>query len=65
MRGSAVKANGQVVEGFAELNLAIEGKESIQISNTVKKGYFELNFTIPKETKAGQYTAKLSIYEKD
>ncbi len=63
IEGTAVKENGENVQGFVNLELIMEGGESIQTSNTVKNGYFFLNLSLPKDAKAGQYLAKLDVYE--
>ncbi len=63
IEGTAIKENGQNAQGF--INLEIGGEEGISVSDTVKNGYFFLNTSLPKETKAGQYLAKITIYEKD
>ena len=62
--GTAKKENGKNVEGFVDLLMTLEGKE-IQASNTVRNGYFELNVSIPDNTKAGQYLIKVDVYETD
>ena len=60
IEGTAVKENGQNVQGFVNLEIG----ENL-VSDTVKNGYFFLNTSLPKDTKAGQYLTKLNVYEKD
>lgn len=66
IEGTAVKANGQNVDGFMSFILGGESLEkNVEISDTVKNGYFYLNTSLPKETAAGEYSARVNVYEKD
>jgi len=65
IEGEAIKDNGAPVQGVIELKV-IEGNQSInEVIDTVKNGYFYINFSFPKETKAGQYLVSIDIYEHD
>jgi len=56
LQGTATKQNGLNVEGFIEISLKNENlEEPIVISDTVKNGYFFINFSLPINTKAGEY----------
>lgn len=63
--GNAQKVNGKFVNGFVDLTFSAEGVEPITMSDTVKNGYFFFNFTLPENTRAGRYSATITIYEKD
>ncbi|HLC86670.1 MAG TPA: hypothetical protein VJH65_00110 [Candidatus Nanoarchaeia archaeon] len=66
IKGEATKQNGELVNGIIDLKITGENsEEKIAISDSVKNGYFYLNFSLPKETKAGEYIASINIYEKD
>lgn len=63
--GEALKENGQVVEGFIELNLTNENfGEPINAINTINEGSFSLTFLIPENAKAGEHSVKLRAYER-
>jgi len=62
IEGTAKKENGDNVNGF--IKLIITGTD-VEVSDTVKNGYFLLNVSLPKEIAAGQYLTQLNIYEKD
>lgn len=66
IEGNAIKDNGAKVEGFIEAVLTIDGtNESFELSDTVKKGYFYINTTLPEDTKAGSYFVSININEKE
>ncbi len=65
LEGNAVKDNGQAAQGIGELSVIRDNETIISIIDTVKNGYFYFNFSLPKESKAGQYLVKLEIYETD
>ncbi len=66
IEGEAKKENGEFVNGFIEMELSQEDESAnIFSSNTVKNGQFSLTFSVPKETKSGQYLLKINTYEKD
>ncbi len=62
IEGQVTKESGKSVTGIVEIKIpSIEST----VSNTVNEGYFNLNFTFPKETPAGQHLIQVNIYEKD
>lgn len=63
IEGTAVKENGQNVQGFVEVQ--IMNDKGITSSDTVKEGYFMLNISLPKNIKAGQCLVNIRVYEKD
>ncbi len=63
--GEAIKKNEELVQGIIELKI-IEGNTSlIEKIDIVKNGYFYVNFSLPKESKAGPYLVQIEIYEID
>lgn len=66
IEGNAVKENKENVEGYVEINIINEDlNENIQIVDTVTKGYFFVNFSFPKDAKAGEYLVNVKVYEKE
>jgi len=65
VEGSARKENGGLVQGIVELKIIDNNETLIERTNTVKEGYFFLNFSFPKETPAGQYLVTINVYEND
>jgi hypothetical protein len=66
IEGNAIKENKNPVEGFINASLINEKTlEVIEIKNTVKKGYFYIEYILPKDKKAGNYKIKINVYEKD
>jgi hypothetical protein len=60
--GTAKKANGQELEGFAEASI-----EEIEFSSssTVDSGKFEFEITLPDNTPASTYNLRIRAYEKN
>ena len=65
IEGEAIKENQELAAGFIELKMISGNSSTIEILDTVASGYFYINFSLPKDTKAGQHLVKLNIYEKD
>jgi len=65
IEGEAVKKNEEMVQGIVELKIMNKNSSLIEKIGTVKNGYFYLNFSLPKESKAGQYLVKIDVYEMD
>ncbi len=66
IEGDAIKSNGDFVNGFLDITLTNENLgEAVSISDTVKNGFFFVNFSLPEDTKSGTYSVNLNIYEKD
>lgn len=72
IRGTAIKENGKSVEGFIETEIILtksgnqtNDTSSIKNMETVTKGSFSLNLTIPKNAKAGNHLLKINVYEKN
>jgi hypothetical protein len=63
--GIANKANQANAEGFIEASLKLGETEQLNILDTIRKGFFELNLSLPEELPAGEYTVNLHAYEKD
>ncbi len=66
IEGTAVKENGENSEGYVDITV-YKGNlsEVMKITDTVNNGYFFLNFSLPKDTKSGQYLVGIDVYEKD
>ena len=66
IEGEAIKENGKNAEGFVDITITNdEGSEITKISDTVNNGYYFINFSFPKETKAETYSIKVNVYESD
>jgi len=65
IEGNAKRATGDSAEGFIQAKLIMNEIESLSILDTVNKGYFKLNISIPDGMAAGDYLVKLEAYEKD
>jgi len=68
IEGEATKENGNLANGFIDLTLFIIEENSTSnktYQGTINNGFFSIIFTLPKETKAGQYLLSLDAYEKD
>lgn len=65
VQGEAIRESGELVEGIIEIKIAEGESEIVNILDTVKNGYFFVNFSLPKETKAGQYLIQININEQD
>ena len=64
--GKATKEDGGIIDGFIDLIFVSTNiSEGTIYQNTIKNGFFSVNFIIPKETKAGNYLLKLNAYDKD
>ncbi|MDP2628589.1 MAG: hypothetical protein Q8P15_01680 [Nanoarchaeota archaeon] len=64
VKGKATKNNGKSANGVIELSVINDVKD-INVMDSVKDGYFSINFSIPKDMPAGQYLTKVKVYEKD
>ncbi len=60
IRGSAIKDNGNAVEGFVEI--FVENTE-IKAKQEIKAGSFEMKFSFPKDAKSGSYAVRAGAYE--
>ncbi|MCK5043967.1 hypothetical protein KAR52_03140 [Candidatus Pacearchaeota archaeon] len=66
IEGEAIKENGKNTKGFVEITITHEdGSEIKTMSDTVNNGYYFINFSFQKETKAGTYSIKVNVYESD
>ena len=66
IEGNAKKENKEFAEGFIDVKITGQDlSEPIEILDTVNLGYFFINFSLPKETKAGEYLVSLNVYEKN
>ena len=63
--GQVTKETGKEANGFIELTI-VEGESTILSQlETVTKGFFSINASLPENMKAGTYLAKLNAYELD
>jgi hypothetical protein len=68
IRGSAMKENGEEVNGFLDVELVLAGNgsgENILQPGTINNGFFSLEILAPADMKASSYLVKLKAYEKD
>ena len=68
IKGSAVKENGQDVNGFIDAEIIVTGdnsSDSMFQPGTINNGFFSLEIPAPTDMKAGAYLIKLNAYEKD
>lgn len=66
IQGDALKENGKPVQGFVEISASIiNSSENIATLDTVKNGYFYIEIPLKENTKAGEYTININVYEKD
>lgn len=66
IEGEAIKEDQKAVEGFVSAQIISEDSlETIEISDIVHNGYFYINYSLPKDTKAGQHIVNLKVYEKN
>lgn len=66
-QGEADTEAGNLVEnGFIEINLSVDNSsDQIKLFDTIENGLFYVNYTLPKNIKAGDYKGNLLIYQKD
>jgi hypothetical protein len=65
IEGEAVKENGKAVNGYIELSM-IEGNITIiSQKETINNGFFSINITFSKNSKAGAYVLRLDAHEED
>lgn len=66
IEGEAIKENGDAVKsGIVELKITEGNSTVIEKQDTVKNGYFFLNFSTPSDTKTGQYNVNIKVYQTD
>ncbi len=63
--GDVIKENGQLANGFIELEIVIENSSgsSILQKGTINNGMYSMNITLPERIAAGKYLVKLNAYE--
>ncbi len=62
IKGTAEKANGQLLDGFYEINIP---EINFSKSGNVEKGVFNANVTLPENMKAGNYLMNINVYQKN
>ncbi|MBU0894707.1 MAG: hypothetical protein KKF48_00390 [Nanoarchaeota archaeon] len=66
LEGEATKENQEDVEGFIEFQIGTDNStELITHIESINKGFFLANISIPKNMKAGTHTVNINAYEKD
>ena len=66
IEGEAIKENGNAVKsGIVELKVNEGNSTIIEKHDTIKNGYFFLNFSTPTDIKAGQYNVNIKVYQTD
>lgn len=61
IKGTATKANSQLLEGYVEISIA---ETDIKLTGIVSKGNFQINFSFPENLKSGNYILKVKVYDK-
>ncbi|MBM3234348.1 hypothetical protein FJZ19_04630 [Candidatus Pacearchaeota archaeon] len=61
VKGNAIKANSELVEGFLEIEIE---NTDIKLTRTISKGNFQFNFSFPENIKSGNYRINVKAYEK-
>lgn len=66
-QGEAKKETGDMINnGFIEINISSgNSSNTLKLSDTIDNGLFYINYTFPKNAKAGEYKGSLLIYQKD
>lgn len=65
IQGEATKENGELVNGFVEIEILAGNTSQNNYIETINNGFFEANLNLPSDTKAGPYLISLTAYEKD
>jgi hypothetical protein len=60
--GTAIKDNGEPLEGFVEVSI---DEINASASGSLNNGSFRLDFVVPKDAAAGSYEVIVRAYEKD
>jgi hypothetical protein len=65
LSGDVVKENGQLANGFMDLEILIanSSKDNIAQKGTMNNGMYSLNVQLPEKMKAGKYLVKINAYE--
>jgi len=61
VKGNAIKANAQLVEGFLEIEVE---NTDIKLTRSISQGNFQFNFSFPENMKSGNYRINVKVYEK-
>ncbi len=61
VKGTAVKANSQNLEGYIEIKVE---KTDIRLTRAVNQGKFDINFSFPANAKSGNYALQVKVYDK-
>jgi len=64
IKGTAIKENGENVNGVIETTFSKDASNNLIFSNIIKDGQFNLEITLPEKTKAGDYNLLINAYEK-
>ncbi len=62
IKGRAEKANGQLLEGFYEINIP---EINFSKGGNVENGIFSANISLPENMKAGNYLMNINAYQKN
>jgi hypothetical protein len=65
LSGTAIKQNGQNIEGLSNINITFGNNTIFQGSAPVDNGNFFFNFTLPPDAAAGQYLVNIISSETD
>lgn len=65
VQGEATKENGELVNGFIEVEIFAGNNSQNTYIETINNGFFAVDLSLPAETIAGPYLISLNAYEKD
>ena len=65
IEGEAKKEDQELVQGIVDIHMLGDNSSVINRTETVRNGYFYLNFSIPKEMKSGVYLVQVNAHEND
>lgn len=65
LSGTAVKENGDLVDGFIDVIISRPNNTKMEILDTVNNGLFFINFSMPKDSKSALYPISVKVYERD
>ena len=63
--GTALKENGDSVNGIVEFFILDNGSESFNGKNTVQNGFFSYNVDLPEDFESGKKLMKINVYEEE
>ena len=65
VEGEVIKENGELVNGFVEVEIFAGNNSQNTYIETINNGFFAVDLALPAETSSGPYLISLNAYEKD